>query len=213
MLLTAVLLATALAGGVLAPVDGASAASFCRVRAGIRAGQVLLVVGQGTRAMITACARRSDGRYVRQLGPYRGWVGYRGVAAPGRKREGDGRTPAGVFALRSGFGSVANPGLRLGWLRVDGADVWVDDARSRLYDTHQRLPARGRWASAERMLQPAYRYAQVIGYNSAHVPGRGSAIFLHVSTGGPTAGCVSLSSAGLLRVLRWERPGAVIAIS
>jgi L,D-peptidoglycan transpeptidase YkuD (ErfK/YbiS/YcfS/YnhG family) len=38
------------------------------------------------------------------------------------------------------------------------------------------------------------------------VPGAGSAIFLHVSTGGATAGCVSLPSASLLAVLRWLDP-------
>ena len=52
----------------------------------------------------------------------------------------------------------------------------------------------------------------MIGYNEAHTPGRGSAIFFHVSTGGPTAGCVSLPASALLEVMRWERPGAVIVI-
>jgi L,D-peptidoglycan transpeptidase YkuD (ErfK/YbiS/YcfS/YnhG family) len=46
------------------------------------------------------------------------------------------------------------------------------------------------------------------------VPGRGSAIFLHADTGRATAGCVSISLARLVRVLRWLRPSAspVIAI-
>ena len=74
------------------------------------------------------------------LGGFSGWVGYRGVAPVGAKREGDGRTPGGVFRLRRGFGTASDPGLRLGWLRVDAADVWVDDPRSALYNTHQRLP-------------------------------------------------------------------------
>jgi len=54
---------------------------------------------------------------------------------------------------------------------------------------------------------PAYDYGAVIDYNTAPVvPGAGSAIFLHVSTGGPTAGCVSLPGAQLLAVLRWLDP-------
>jgi L,D-peptidoglycan transpeptidase YkuD (ErfK/YbiS/YcfS/YnhG family) len=40
------------------------------------------------------------------------------------------------------------------------------------------------------------------------VPGRGSAIFLHVGTGSATAGCVSLPRPELIRVLRWMRPAA-----
>jgi L,D-peptidoglycan transpeptidase YkuD (ErfK/YbiS/YcfS/YnhG family) len=44
------------------------------------------------------------------------------------------------------------------------------------------------------------------------VPGRGSAIFLHDSTGVATNGCVSLARPELLLVLRWLRPGASITI-
>ena len=56
---------------------------------------------------------------------------------------------------------------------------------SSLYNTHQRKPANGRWTSAEKLLNtPAYNYAQVIGYNEARTPGRGSAIFFHVDLGG-----------------------------
>lgn len=188
-----------------------SARRSCAVPSGVRATQVVLVASSGARATIRACTR-TDGRYVTSLGPYAGHVGQNGVSWS--KREGDLRTPAGVFPLRGGFGARANPGLRVGsWLRVDARDVWVDDPSSSLYNTHQRTPADGRWSSAEPLLQqPAYDYAQVIGYNEARTPGRGSAIFLHVDLGHGTAGCVSLPTSGLLAVLRWERSGAVIAI-
>ena len=188
----------------------ASAAS-CAVPRGVTATQVVLVTSSGSRATIRACTR-TGGRYVTSLGPYSGHVGKNGVSSS--KREGDLRTPTGVFPLRGGFGARANPGLRVGsWLRVDSRDVWVDDASSSLYNTHQRTPAAGRWSSAEPLLNtPAYNYAQVIGYNEARTPGRGSAIFLHVDLGHGTAGCVSLPTSGLLAVMRWERAGAVIAI-
>jgi L,D-peptidoglycan transpeptidase YkuD (ErfK/YbiS/YcfS/YnhG family) len=189
-----------------------AAAVACGVPRGVRAAQVLLVRGSGTTARVTACARTASGGYVRALGPYRGHVGRAGVAPAGAKREGDGRTPRGVFALRGGFGTAADPGTSLHWMRVTARDVWVDDPRSRLYNTHQVLPARGRWRSAERLQIPAYEYAQVIGYNEARRPGLGSAIFLHVDTGRPTAGCVSLPRSALLRVLRWQRPGAAVVI-
>jgi L,D-peptidoglycan transpeptidase YkuD (ErfK/YbiS/YcfS/YnhG family) len=38
------------------------------------------------------------------------------------------------------------------------------------------------------------------------VPGKGSGIFLHASTGRPTLGCVSLPVPQLIRTLRWLRP-------
>jgi L,D-peptidoglycan transpeptidase YkuD (ErfK/YbiS/YcfS/YnhG family) len=181
------------------------------VPSGTTAPQVVLVDSAGAGATVRAC-RRSGSGYVQELGPWAGHVGRNGVTAS--KREGDLSTPAGVFPLRGGFGALADPGLRVGaWLRVDARDVWVDDPGSALYNTHQRTPANGRWASAEPLLnRPAYDYAQVIGWNEARTPGRGSAIFLHVDQGRGTAGCVALPTAALLAVLRWERPGAVIAI-
>ena len=189
----------------------AAPANRCRVPSGVSAPQVVLVDSSGSSATVRACRRTASG-YTTDLGPYYGHVGRNGVSAD--KREGDLRTPAGVFPLRGGFGAYANPGLRIGgWLRVDSRDVWVDDPGSALYNTHQRTPADGRWASAERLLnQPAYDYAQVIGWNEARVPGKGSAIFMHVDKGAGTAGCVSLPTRALLSVLRWERSGAVIAI-
>ena len=170
----------------------------------------MLVVSSGSSATVRAC-HRSGGRYLLDLGPYYGHVGLNGVTWS--KREGDLKTPAGTFPLRGGFGVQGSPGLAQGWFRVDSADVWVDDSGSSLYNTHQRTPANGRWSSAEKLLKvPAYNYAQVIGYNEARTPGRGSAIFFHVDLGHGTAGCVSLPTSALLSVFRWERAGAVMSI-
>ena len=52
----------------------------------------------------------------------------------------------------------------------------------------------------------AYDTGAVIAYNDARTPGLGSAIFLHVSSGRSTAGCVSLPYDELLDVLRWLDP-------
>ena len=154
----------------------------CNVPSGVTSWQVVLVDAQGSAATIRAC-ERSGSRYVIALGPYAGHVGRNGVSSA--KHEGDLRTPAGIFPLRSGFDVNGNPGLGAGsWLRVDARDVWVDDPGSALYNTHQRSPASGRWDSAEQLQQsPAYNYAQVIGYNEARRPGAGSAIFMHVDQG------------------------------
>jgi L,D-peptidoglycan transpeptidase YkuD (ErfK/YbiS/YcfS/YnhG family) len=53
----------------------------------------------------------------------------------------------------------------------------------------------------------AYRHLAVIDYNTHPiVPGRGSGIFLHVSRGNPTLGCVSVALPQLLTLLRWFDP-------
>lgn len=175
------------------------------------ATQVLLVASSGSTARVRACERR-DGRWVSVLGAMSGHVGGRGVAPVGAKREGDLRTPSGTFTLGRGFGQRADPGVAFPWRGVGPRDVWVDDPGSSLYNTWQQAPAAGRWDSAESLDVPAYAYAQVIDYNTARVPGRGSAIFLHVDLGRTTAGCVALPRPDLLRVLRWERPRAVVVI-
>ena len=189
-----------------------SGATRCHgIPSSVTSAQVVLVDAYGASATVRACARVS-GVWVSQLGPYYGHVGKRGVSWS--KREGDLTTPAGTFPLRGGFGLYANPGLRGTWFTATSADVWVDDSRSSLYNTHQRTPAGGRWTSAEPLRQsPAYNYAQVIGYNEARTAGRGSAIFLHVDLGHGTAGCVSIPSTALRAVMRWERPGAQMTIT
>ena len=191
------------------------AAEPCDVGAAAGATHVVVVRSSGSRATVRACSQASGGGYVTDLGPFDGYVGRSGVTSAGSKREGDGATPAGVYPLRSGFGVRDDPGLAQGWSVVDDADVlYIDDPASSMYNTRQRKPSDGRWSSAEDLRNsPAYDYAQVIGYNEGATPGAGSAIFLHVATGGPTAGCVSLPQGALLEVLRWQGPGARIVIS
>jgi L,D-peptidoglycan transpeptidase YkuD (ErfK/YbiS/YcfS/YnhG family) len=47
-----------------------------------------------------------------------------------------------------------------------------------------------------------------IGYNAAGIPGAGSASFLHVPSGAPTAGCVAVERGRLQALLRWPDAGA-----
>ena len=52
----------------------------------------------------------------------------------------------------------------------------------------------------------AYPHLAVIEFNMRPVvPGKGSGIFLHAQTGGPTIGCVSIAKDELRAVLRWLR--------
>lgn len=191
------------------PVASAATPVYCRLNPTFAVAQVIWVDGSGSNQKTRLCARVSRGRYVVQGGPYAGHVGRNGVAAPGAKREGDGRTPYGSYPMRSGFGVYRNPGLASTWLVTTSRDVWVDDSGSSLYNLRSRTPVNGRWRSAEALRQrPAYNYSQVIGYNERRVRGRGSAIFLHVDQAKGTAGCVSLPTSSLLKVLRWQRPGA-----
>jgi L,D-peptidoglycan transpeptidase YkuD (ErfK/YbiS/YcfS/YnhG family) len=141
------------------------------------------------------------------FGPWTARVGYNGIAAPGDKREGDGRTPSGMYGFSFFFGVDPSPGVTFPYRHAYTYDYWDDDPASLRYnewvDTRTASPGR----DPEPMHNvPAYDYAAVIAYNIARTPGMGSAIFLHVGTGTATAGCVSLPAAELLRVLRWLKP-------
>jgi L,D-peptidoglycan transpeptidase YkuD (ErfK/YbiS/YcfS/YnhG family) len=142
---------------------------------------------------------------------WRAWVGGRGVSP--NKREGDRKTPAGAFGFApTMYGVAPDPGVRYRYRRIVCGDWWVEDPRSRWYNRfrHVRCGAKPPFAvvSDDMSRSPtAYRHLAVIDYNMRPtVPGRGSGIFLHASTGRPTLGCISLPVPQLLRVLRWLDP-------
>jgi L,D-peptidoglycan transpeptidase YkuD (ErfK/YbiS/YcfS/YnhG family) len=129
------------------------------------------------------------------------------------KREGDGCSPAGLFALGTAFGpwSAAQAGLRWPWQQMTPHHAGVDDPQSAYYNTitDSRRVKRD-WRSAENMLPAsgAYRWGLVVQHNAARQPGAGSCIFLHVWTGprSTTAGCTALAEADMVRILRWLDP-------
>jgi L,D-peptidoglycan transpeptidase YkuD (ErfK/YbiS/YcfS/YnhG family) len=131
-----------------------------------------------------------------------------------RRREGDGTTPTGVYGIGPVmYGSAPNPGVRYRYRKVVCGDWWVEDPRSPAYNTFQHVPCGRRppfRTNPPGMWQDpvAYRHLAVIQFNMRPVvPGRGSAIFLHVSKGRPTVGCISLPASQLIATLRWLRPG------
>ena len=173
-------------------------------------GQLVTVTAASygaTQAELTAY-RRAGGQWRRVFGPWVAWIGRNGMARPGAKREGDGRTPSGTFGFGFFFGIDPDPGARFPYRRIDAFDVWDDDPSSPLYNewVDDRYASPG--ADPEPMDVSAYDYGAVIGYNTARTPGLGSAIFLHINIGMPTAGCVTLPVGELLEILRWLKPAA-----
>jgi L,D-peptidoglycan transpeptidase YkuD (ErfK/YbiS/YcfS/YnhG family) len=155
--------------------------------------------------------RKSGACWYPAAGPWAAWVGEHGVSE--HKQEGDRTTPAGAFGfLPTMYGIAPNPGVRYRYHRVICGDWWVEDSRSPFYNRfkHVRCDSKPpfRVTSEDMSRSPtAYRHLAVIAYNRYPiVPGRGSGIFLHASTGRPTLGCVSLPLPRLLVLLRWLRP-------
>lgn len=69
------------------------------------------------------------------------------------------------------------------------------------------------WTSAEHISEVAvYSYVLAFNYNATCIPGKGSAFFVHVSSGRPTAGCISVSEENMLTIIRNVAPGCKILI-
>ncbi|HEX8187996.1 MAG TPA: L,D-transpeptidase family protein [Pyrinomonadaceae bacterium] len=147
------------------------------------------------------------------LGWGAGLVETGGEAGP-QKKEGDGRAPAGVFALGPAFGfaPARDAWLRLPYTPLTPSVECVDDTASRSYNLIVDRAAAGGadWNSSERMRSvEGYRRGLVVRHNAAPVvAGRGSCIFLHVwaGPGKGTAGCTAMEEASLTGLLRWLDP-------
>ncbi len=122
------------------------------------------------------------------------------------KQEGDGATPAGALALGQVLyraDKLAAPRCTVPVGPIGPADAWCDDPTHPAYNQPVRLPFPGRHEALWRT-GGLYDVIGVLGWNTAPVvPGRGSAIFLHVATAdyAPTEGCVALALPDLLTCL------------
>jgi D-alanyl-D-alanine dipeptidase len=128
------------------------------------------------------------------------------------KREGDGRSPAGVFPLDTAFGFAplgAAAAPHMPYVSLTNQTDCVDDPNSAHYNTvvDRDRVARVDWSSAERMRTiNQYQLGVIVGYNAAPpLPGRGSCIFLHIWAGpaSTTAGCTALDVHALEALVRW----------
>lgn len=175
--------------------------------------QVITVVAPSsgsTTARVTAWQRSGSG-WTAVVGPVPAMIGQDGV---GRASEQTSRTPAGTFTLTEAFGRQADPGTGLPYRTINANDYWVSDTASAKYNQFAEC-APGTCpfnTSAGEHLWDAggsYNYAVVIDYNRwPATPGAGSAFFLHVTNGAPTAGCVATDQGSLLRIMQWLDPAA-----
>ncbi|GAB2464601.1 L,D-transpeptidase family protein [Jatrophihabitans fulvus] len=165
-----------------------------------------------TRATLQAWTKLGPGRWARHGGPIGAWVGADGI---GRASESTSKTPAGSWTVTLAFGRYGDPGTALRYFRTNADDYWISTGGSK-YNTHQRCGSCGYDNGVNERLayvNPEYNYAAVIDYNTRNAPGgvrqgAGSAFFLHVSGGEPTAGCVSIPQPNLVSLLRWMTPGS-----
>jgi len=133
------------------------------------------------------------------------------------RKEGDNTTPVGVFALTSAFGNAPDPGSAMPYRPITPNSYW--SGRREDYNRWVEVPeGTPGMESSEHLCsyKDHYKWAMSIGYNmNPAVFGKGSAIFLHCrkpsDTG--TAGCISVPSDVMEKILRKCCEGSVIVLS
>ncbi|MGC2365099.1 MAG: hypothetical protein WA555_08810 [Candidatus Sulfotelmatobacter sp.] len=143
------------------------------------------------------------------------------VASDPVKEEGDGKSPAGIFALGTAFGYASEPlrGLKVPYLHLTPSIECVDDTGSKYYNrVVDRSVVAPDWHSSEHMRDSgeAYRWGIVIDHNGTLAagtatppePGGGSCVFLHIwhSHDQGTSGCTAMSPIELETLLTWLDP-------
>ena len=131
------------------------------------------------------------------------------------KREGDGRSPAGVFAVGEAFGYAPAAVTGLRYDAMDAGDYCVDVSGSPYYNRIVDSAEVGADAirdSTEPMRRDlhsggdqAYRLGFVIEHNPQGVAMAGSCIFAHLwkTPDTATAGCTAMTPDSMQALLRW----------
>lgn len=140
-----------------------------------------------------------DGLHPAQTGP--------------QKREGDGKSPAGIFRFGASFGQApaSEVSWKLPYVQVTATLECVDDSDSKFYN--QLVDAdkvEKDWNSSERMLEVGAQYAWgvYVEHNNPAEARGGSCIFFHIwkDQDEPTSGCTAMPEEKMLELLQWLDP-------
>jgi L,D-peptidoglycan transpeptidase YkuD (ErfK/YbiS/YcfS/YnhG family) len=197
-----------------APVTGQALPLGYSTGAATRVITVVASSTAATTASLQAWDKAPGGGWLRHGGAIAAHVGADGLStSPSESRS---ATPIGSFSLTQSFGALANPGTGLPYFQTNSADWWISQPGS-LYNTHQHCSGSCPFTQGDPNEHlyyetPFYNYAVVIDYNTPNAgpvrQGAGSAFFLHVTDGTPTAGCVAIPQTSLVPIMQWLTPAA-----
>jgi len=172
--------------------------------------QILVVAAKGDSAEVSLHEKDDKGIWKEVLSTEAD-IGRNGI---GKTKEGDGKTPTGVYNFTFAFGIKDNPGTNFEYVEVDDSHYWVDDSSSKYYNQFVSIKdVEKDWDSAEHIMsaEESYHYVLATDYNAKCEPGVGSAIFMHCTpTGG--AGCIAISEESMVDILRSIKQDCVLII-
>ena len=139
------------------------------------------------------------------IGQYPCAIGREGLTK--NKIEGDLKTPVGKFRFKKIYYRADKLGkiiFNIPSQIILKDDGWCDDPKSKFYNQYIQFPFDG---SAERLYREddLYDILCVVNYNTDPiVPGKGSAIFLHISKPNfkGTEGCVAIEKSNMIKLAK-----------
>jgi L,D-peptidoglycan transpeptidase YkuD (ErfK/YbiS/YcfS/YnhG family) len=156
--------------------------------------KLVCVIGSGSSDCTVSFHKKDKNGQWNQIFSDDGDCGSEGITY--QKREGDNKTPAGLYSFHLAFGLKSDPGAYLDYRKITEYDYWIDDVNSPYYNTWVNAADTPGDYQSEHLIDhnPSYNYALSINYNVDCTPGLGSAVFLHCYNGtGFTTGCIAIS--------------------
>ena len=193
---------------------GESPAWVSSLNAARDASQLAIVSGtHGSNARFSLHEKDSDGVWQEVIS-CPAFIGKNGW---GKQREGDSKTPVGVYTFTEAFGINDDPGSPMGYTKVDDSHYWVGDSNSGRYNQFVSTRDYSDFDKKESEhiidYDLAYKYCLNISWNIEGTPGKGSAIFLHCFTKNKfTGGCVAIPEDKMREVVRLVKPGCVVVM-
>jgi len=144
-------------------------------------------------------------------------IGKAGSIAQTAGREGDSKTPLGVYVLRFGFfraDRLPEPRANLTFRALRKDDGWCDAPDDPAYNRFIRLPYPANHETLWRD-DGAYDLILVISHNdSPPVPDLGSAVFIHIAQPDDrqTLGCIALAPEEMVKLLPHLETGMGVRI-
>ncbi|MFD3449489.1 toxin Cry1Ac domain D-VI-related protein [Microbacteriaceae bacterium 4G12] len=164
--------------------------------------QMITVVASDSSANIKLWQK--DNGTWKQVLSTSGHVGSQGV---GKGSESASRTPRGAYELGFAFGTH-NPGTKLPYRQITNRSYWISNVDDPQYNTWQERDSSS--SEDEKLSQASVQYEYAIALNYDAGVGGGSAFFLHVDNGQPTAGCISVPRSVMETFMKSISSGAYI---
>lgn len=180
-----------------------------RYRSQPKTKQLLFVKYTGGSSAKVLLYNKENQKWVKIL-TCSGEVGRDGI---GQAREGIPVTPTGTYTLTGAFGIQPDPGASQTYLQVNSNHYWCADEA--YYNQLIDITEKPHSCTGEHLIEytQCYAYGMFFDYNKECVYKAGSAFFLHCKgDSGYTMGCIAVSRANMVKILKNVEEGGKICI-